>query len=156
MPRPGAAPAGGVTFRGAEAYCAWMSKGGVTYRLPTEAEWLRAATGDKKQSYPWGPTWDADRVIYGRQQPIEAKGTLAESLGGASPLGCLHMAGNIAEWVSDKWEDDDGIDDSARVVKGGSYRSFTQDLLRVTERHRLGVTQHDPSVGFRVVVDPSE
>ena len=62
----------------------------------------------------------------------------------------------VAEWVSDKWEDDDGIDDSARLVKGGSYGSFTRALLRISERVRGGVTQHDPSVGFRVVIDPSE
>jgi formylglycine-generating enzyme required for sulfatase activity len=156
MPRPGVAPVGGVTYRAAEAYCAFMSQQeGVTYRLPTEAEWTQAATGGNEQSYPWGATWNPDKVIYGRQAPIAAKGTIAEALGGASSVGCLHMAGNVAEWVSDKWEDDEGIDDSARIVKGGSYRSFTQDLLRVSERIRLGITQHDPSVGFRVVVDPS-
>ena len=54
------------------------------------------------------------------------------------------------------WSDDEGEDETARIVKGGSYRSFKEELLLVSARLKVAVTESDTSVGFRVVIDPGQ
>jgi iron(II)-dependent oxidoreductase len=91
-------PATGVVWREAEAYCRWVGK-----RLPTEAEWEKAARGEDGRRYPWGDVWEAERCNTadsgrGRVMPV---GSLPR---GASPYGALDMAGNAAEWVADYFD----------------------------------------------------
>ena len=93
-------PANNVSWNGADAYCRWLDK-----RLPTEAEWEKAARGTDKRDFPWGQsnpqaslaqfkqTWDEKRLAV--LVPVDA---LPQ---GASPYGMLNMAGNVLEWVND-------------------------------------------------------
>lgn len=93
-------PVVGVTWYGAKAYCEAIGR-----RLPTEAEWERAARGPQNFIYPWGSTFEVTRARTSR--PRETDPTLigprpvGSYPSGASVFGMLDMAGNVAEWVSD-------------------------------------------------------
>ncbi|MCX6344390.1 MAG: formylglycine-generating enzyme family protein [Armatimonadetes bacterium] len=102
-------PVVGVTYHEAEAFCNWA--GG---HLPTEAQWERAAswTGTHANIYPWGDVWDAEKCNnyndhnsagggYQRYQTA----LVGSYPSGASPSGCLNMAGNVWEWCKDRYGD---------------------------------------------------
>ncbi len=123
-------PVVGVNLHEATAYTKWLSqKTGHTYRLPTEAEWEKAARGTDGRRFPWGDYVDRTYANYYRSSdPYERRdsplggltpvgyydGSIRETEDGrpfytrdnSSPFGAYDMAGNIFEWVTDRWDPD--------------------------------------------------
>jgi formylglycine-generating enzyme required for sulfatase activity len=87
-------PVGSVTWYGAQAYCEYYG-----LRLPTEAEWEKAARGTDGRAWPWGDEWDPTRL--GRINWLDEALPVCSNPEGASPYGLLNMAGNVEEWVAD-------------------------------------------------------
>lgn len=89
-------PVVGVSWYDACAYCAWLSQvTGRTYRLPSEAEWEKAARGTDGRRYPWGNDWaeNCANVNHNDTTPLDAYAA------GVSPYGCLDLLGNVQEWT---------------------------------------------------------
>ena len=147
-------PVVNVSWHGALGYCQWLSqKIGQPVRLPTEAEWEKAARGDQEpRTYPWGDDWrelhcNSDELGLGETSPVGL------FLNGASPYGCLDMVGNVWEWTSGGREDLQG--DKARVLRGGAFfdsRGLTRCACRVGRGPDLRLV----NLGFRPLCSRSQ
>jgi formylglycine-generating enzyme required for sulfatase activity len=142
-------PMTNVNWHEARAFCSYS--GG---RLPTENEWEKAARGTDTREFPWGDGADCSRANWGNfenEGPCAGKnpGKPAPVGGyadGASPFGVLDMAGNVWEWVADKYD----RDPSRRVVRGGSCCSYFVEP-RVSNRNAWDPAHRDGDLGFRCV-----
>jgi len=98
------APVTRVTFDGAQAYAKWADK-----RLPTEAEWIRAARGDTMRLYPWGNT-AADGGLYQEDREVRGDATI----GDRSYYGVMDMGASVAEWTADDYKTFPGYREPSR------------------------------------------
>ena len=141
-------PATGITYAGAEAFCAWAStRTGRRMRLPRGAEWEAAARGPDGRAWPWGASFDPDRCACAEggawtTAPVDAHPR------GAAVCGAQQLAGNVWEWVAD---DPDG--DGWRAVRGGSYLDHGWGL-RASRVLPADPGRATHTTGFRVAIDP--
>ena len=165
LPQDGDLPIVGMKWEEARAYCQWVGK-----RLPTEAEWEKAARGDDGRLFPWGnEIATPDHANFGKELGSEFREHIYNGsvtpVGnyplGKSPYGVFDMAGNASEWVAD-WYDESYYQRSPKrnpqgpetgklkVYRGASFRSTAKGLR---SDWRFSNDGSPPAIGFRCAKD---
>jgi len=165
-------PAVFVSWEDAHRYCEWLTQHfqnripeGFAFRLPSEAEWMYAASTGDNRTYPWGDEWPP---LYGNFSDESARSSLSHWRGiegyndgyvvtapvansGMNELGIYGVAGNVWEWTAD-WHNPDLK--TFKVRKGGSWDFDPRESLRIAARGLDRPGSRYETIGFRVVVGP--
>jgi formylglycine-generating enzyme required for sulfatase activity len=153
-------PVVGVSWYEASAYAKWLSRKTVnSYCLPTEVQWEKAARGSGGFLYPWGDEWDRNRCN-SEECGLNRTSPVGIFPIGASPYGCMDMAGNVWEWCADWFNKNYYIespgsnpqgpfDGSNRVIRGGSWIDDSGGC-RAAGRDWIHPTSHGTFLGFRL------
>lgn len=163
-------PVVNVSWHDAMAFCTWLSgKLGYTVRLPTEAEWQKAARGVNGQTYPYGSLFDSRRANT-REMGIGEVVAVGIFPGGASPYGIHDMMGNVWEWCLNRWRMRRPVKTTGRlaryfdsevtlpegfaprVISGGAC-STSESLARPTAHYLRAPDYASAYQGFRIVKD---
>jgi formylglycine-generating enzyme required for sulfatase activity len=173
-------PVVNVAWKSAVAFCDWMNQKygsnlprGVAFRLPTEAEWEKAARGSDGRIYPWGNDFDSSKCNTFESGIATTTPIGAYAPQGDSPCGASDMAGNVWEWTASLWGNNaskpsykypynprDGREnikagyDVLRVLRGGSFTTNDR-LARGAFRDGDGLNFFSFSLGFRVAAAPA-
>jgi formylglycine-generating enzyme required for sulfatase activity len=162
-------PVVGVSWYEAVAYCRWLTAAlddGFTYRLPTEAEWERAARGPGGRRYPWGDPWQAGRANT-KELNLERTTPVGIFPDGASAEGLLDLAGNVYEWCSDWYAGDTyrlragavarnpgGAESGDYKILRGGWWGSSPSAVRCAIRDFISPDLWYDDVGFRVARGP--
>lgn len=159
-----------ISWYDAVKFCNWLTK--LTekpYRLPTEAEWEKAARGVNAQLFPWGNKYE-DNYANTREYQLNKTVAVDEFPKAKSPYDVINMAGNVYEWTSSLWgstmqkpqfhypytpndgrEVFDAPSDTLRIIRGGAF-SRQKRYARCACRDKLLPKSHRSNVGFRLVL----